>query len=651
MSCGLSFYSVENLSAQTLDWESFIEKLLVDSETDNSWSNLYDDLCALHENPININRTTTEELVQLPFLTSQQIEEIQAYVYSYGPMKSLGELNLVKGIDYETRQMLQFFVYCGESEREKDSFPSFRNLVKYGKNELVVRTDLPFYEVSNNYLGSQFYHSVRYRFKYGDRVTAGFVAEKDIGEPIFNSYTKGFDSFSYYASINKVGIIKKLILGNYRLSFGQGLVLNTNFTLGKTSVLSQYTSIGNGIRPHSSTSEYNFFQGIASTVQLGKVDLSVFYSYKHVDATLKNNEINTLKEDGYHRTILELSKKGNVLNQFIGGNISFNYKRYHIGVTTAYTFFDKPFKRNTSGYRLYYPVGDKFWNTSVDYGYKSYGFSINGEWAYSAQGGFASLNTLSFRILSDIQVTLLHRYYDKKYNAIYGNAFSESSNVKNEHGLYLGLNISLLRNIKFSSYLDIFKFPYLKYGVSRPNTNGIDFMAELQYKKGENFSASIRYRNKSKQSDYTDDVANNKGLAYTMNQKIKVQLNYLLNKDFLAKTIFNYAQVNKGSKAPSIGYSIAQSIQYQLKFIPVRFSLNGIFFHTDDFSSRVFSYEQGLLYSFSIPSYYGQGYRFSGIIRYDITKNLLIQCKYGYTHYIDRMVNNSLMNIQIKYKF
>ena len=651
MSCGLSFYSVENLSAQTLDWESFIEKLLVDSETDNSWSNLYDDLCALHENPININRTTTEELVQLPFLTPQQIEEIQAYVFSSGPMKSLGELNLVKGIDYDTRQMLQFFIYCGESEKERDDFPSFKNIIKYGKNELVARTDVPFYNTSDVYLGSQFYHSIRYKFKYGDRVDAGFVAEKDIGEPCFNSYTKGFDSYSYYASINRLGIIKKLILGNYRLSFGQGLVLNTNFTLGKTSVLSQYTTTGNGIKPHSSTSEYNFFQGLASTVQLGKVDLSLFYSYKHVYATLKNDEINSLKEDGYHRTISELSKRGNVLNQLVGGNISFNDKRYHLGVTTAYTFFDKPFKRNSSGDRFYYPVGEKFWNTSMDYGYKSYSFSINGEWAYSAQGGWAAINTLTFRILNDTKITLLHRYYDKKYNAIYGNAFSESSNVKNEHGLYLGLNTSLFQSFKLSAYLDLFKFPYLKYGISRPNTNGIDIMAELQYKKSDKFSASIRYRNKSKQNDYTDEATNKKGLAYTMNQRVKLQFNYLLNQDLLAKTILNYSQVNEGNRVPSLGYSIAQSIQYVFKFIPVRFSFNAIYFHTDDFSSRVFSYEQGLLYSFSIPSYYGQGYRLSGIIRYDITKNLLIQCKYGYTHYMDRENNRSLMNIQLKYKF
>lgn len=642
MSCALSFYSVEDLKAQTLDWESFIENLLVDAETDSSWGNLYDDLCILHENPININVTTTEELVQLPFLTFQQIEEIEAYLYSYGPMKSLGELNLIKGLDYETRQKLKFFIYCGESVNSKDKIPSWKELIKYGKNELVLRTDVPFYELPETYLGSDLYHSIRYKYKYGDKIEAGMSAEKDMGE-------NGIDSYSFFASLKNKGIFKRIIVGNYRLGFGQGLVLNTNFSMGKTAVLSTSSTTGKRIKPHSSTSEANYFQGIASTIELGKWDISAFFSHRNIDATLSKSSISTLKDDGYHRTELEMSKKGNTLNIVYGGNISFQHKSLQVGMTTIYTFLNRSFLENTIAYRKFYPVGNNFWNSSIDYSYKCSRLSLMGEFAISDDGGWASMNTLHLRLFSNFQLSILHRYYDKKYNTLYGSSFSENSSVKNEHGIYIGLKGLLNRKLNAMAYLDFFQFPYLKYGVSKPNTQGYDAQLELQYNSSKKFTLNVRYRNKSKQADYKENEK--KGIAYTMNQKLKLQMNYVLGSSFQGKTILNFTQVNEGRMPASRGYSVSQSLQYKVRSFPLQFSVNGIYFHTDNYDSRVFSYEQGLLYSFSIASYYGEGYRFSTLLKYDITKKLSIQCKYGLTHYLDRETEKSLLNLQLRYKF
>lgn len=640
MSCGLSFCSVENLNAQTLDWESFIENLLVDAETDSSWDNLYEDLCYLHENPININESTTEELVQLPFLTAQQIEEILAYVYIYGPMKTLGELNLIKGLNYETRQKLRFFLYCGEKSKQDKIY--IHDLLKKGKNELVARTDYPFEESSGAYLGSDLYHSLRYKFRYKDKIEAGLTAEKDKGE-------RGIDSYSLYALLKNRGILKKLIIGNYRLSFGHGLVLNTDFSLGKNYILSSSCTSGKGIKPHSSTRESNFFQGAASTVSFGKWELSTFLSYRKLDATLNKGTISSLKDDGYHRTELELYKKGNVQSQLSGGNISYIKDHFQLGLTTVYTLFSKPFYKNTSGYKLYYPVGHSFWNTSMNYGYRNNRLNIQGEYAVSAQGGWATLNTLSVCLFNELQLSFLYRYYHPKYNAIYGSSFSEGSMVKNEKGFYFGMNYPFSRSLNFSSYIDFFQFPYIRYGVSKPNTKGYDFLAELKFNSRKNFSWNIRYRKKSKQADYTEN--GKKGIAYTRNQKVKLQANYTFNDLFQGKSILNYNHLNEGKKSASRGYSFSQSFQYNMRCFPLQIAVNGIYFHTDDYDSRVFSYEQGLLYSFSIPSYYGIGYRFSTLLKYNLNSNLSLQCKYGFTCYKDRNINKNMLNIQLRYKF
>ena len=105
------------------------------------------------------------------------------------------------------------------------------------------------------------------------------------------------------------------VIGNYRLSFGQGLVMNTNFSLGKQSILSSIYSMNKGIKKHSSTSESNYFRGLAASVSLSKnLFFTGFYSFREQDATLDGMFITSFKTDGYHRTPLEMSKKNNINN-------------------------------------------------------------------------------------------------------------------------------------------------------------------------------------------------------------------------------------------------------------------------------------------------------------------------------------------------
>ena len=111
-----------------------------------------------------------------------------------------------------------------------------KNAAKYGKNELLTRFDIPFYKrkgYEHTYLGPSVYNSVKYSFRYSDRLYAGVVAEKDAGEPfgaLHNRY--GYDYYSFYLLLKDCGRLKALAVGNYRLSFGQGLVISTDYLMG-----------------------------------------------------------------------------------------------------------------------------------------------------------------------------------------------------------------------------------------------------------------------------------------------------------------------------------------------------------------------------------------------------------------------------------
>jgi hypothetical protein len=89
-------------------------------------------------------------------------------------------------------------------------------------------------------------------------------------------------------------------------------------------------------------------------------------------------------------------------------------------------------------------------------------------------------------------------------------------------------------------------------------------------------------------------------------------------------------------KKASQGYLISQSMGYSCKRIPLMFDASLSWFDTDDYASRISIYEKGLLYSFSIPSLYDKGYRVAVNGRYEIWKNIVLQCKFSRTNYLNR---------------
>ena len=240
-------------------------------------------------------------------------------------MKTLGELMLIESLDDTRRQLLQHFVYV--SNDETTAFPSLRNILKHGKHDLTLAAKLPFYDRRgdiNGYLGYKYQHSLRYKFSFGEYLQVGLVGSQDSGEPFFaDKNAMGYDYYSFYAIVRKLGRIKTLAVGRYKVRFGQGLVVNNDFGFGKLAMISNLGRTNNAIRAHSSRSQANYLQGVATTVAVGRhTDISAFVSHRWIDATLNDRgAIQTIIESGYHRTKLEMMRKHNASQTSAGGNI------------------------------------------------------------------------------------------------------------------------------------------------------------------------------------------------------------------------------------------------------------------------------------------------------------------------------------------
>ena len=65
------------------------------------------------------------------------------------------------------------------------------------------------------------------------------------------------------------------------------------------------------------------------------------------------------------------------------------------------------------------------------------------------------------------------------------------------------------------------------------------------------------------------------------------------------------------------------------------------YFETDDYNSRLYAYENDVLYSFSIPVFYEKGYRYYLNVNYDLTKKLTAWARIAQTINPDRSIIGS----------
>lgn len=624
--------------------EEVLEDLSVNNDINNSvnslnWENELEELSNRLQEPVNLNSATREQLEQFPFLSDIQIEHLLAYIYIHGQMETIYELQLVEELDRQTIQYLLPFV-CIKAINNEPAFrwkTMLKDAGRYGKNEVLTRLDIPFYKrkgYEHTYLGPSVYNSVKYTFRYRDQLYAGGVAEKDAGEPfaaLHNRY--GYDYYSFYLLLQNCGRLKSLAVGNYRLSFGQGLVMSTDYLMGKTIYASSFNNRSTGIKKHSSTDEYNYFRGVATTVALTKrLSVSAFYSHRNMDGVVTDGEITSVYKTGLHRSRKEADKKNLLTSQLTGGNVSYQQNHIRLGITGIYYVFNRPYEPELTGYSKYNIHGNHFYNLGIDYAYRWRRFSFQGETAIGKQG-WASLNRLQYSPVQDIQFMLIHRFYSYDYWAMYAHSFGEGSTVQNEQGYYVGLETTPFSHWRFFVSFDLFSFPWKKYRINKPS-RGTDGLIQATFTPRTNLSMYLKYRYKQKERDLTGS----KGTLTLpiFHHQLRYRLNYSLNDVFSSRTTLDYNHFHSQDRAATKGYQVTQMISFQLPWTRLFADVQGSYFCTDDYDSRVYVSEKGLLYTFYTPSFQGRGFRCAVRLRYELNKHWLFITKFGETIYLNR---------------
>lgn len=511
---GMAFPSV----AQSYTWDDFVQEytegLLAEggegeaageAVADNilqQWDAQLQELRLLHDQPVNINTATREELLHLPFLDEEQVEEIHAYVYLHGALQTPSELRLVPLLDSRTRRFLSLFVTFGNapsaSLRKHRPFAPVRQT-------LMTRLDVPLYYrrgymVSDGYAGDPLYHRTTYRLQAGRHLRVGGRVEKDAGE-------RWVDSWGAYAELKDLGMLRKAVVGDFRMGFGEGLVVGGSSWYARSTPVSRGQS---GIRASTGTDEIRFLRGAAATLSLGKeVNVTLFASARQLDATLQSDgSVRTLLTTGLHRTSSERARKNNVNSSLFGGNLTWTHRGWHLGTTGYCQYFNRLLRPGDQSYRRYYPRGRRFGSVGVHYGWSAYRIVLAGETAYSSEqgipasrtadgpeggsGGWATLHRLTWRPTSRYTLSAVQRYYASSYHSFQAAALARGSRVQNENGMLLHLRAEPWDTWQLLTYVDFFHHPWPPYGC-RVSRTGQEFQFQMLHPMGECHILSARY--------------------------------------------------------------------------------------------------------------------------------------------------------------
>ncbi|MBQ8047800.1 MAG: helix-hairpin-helix domain-containing protein [Prevotella sp.] len=618
---------------QPRSWQEMLGEWYEIDDAEEDAELQFETLSELAEHRINLNNASREDLEQLPFLTRRQVEDIQEYLYRYGPMRSLAELAMIESIDYRQRQLLECFTFVGEND-EKPSAPTLKDILKYGKNELTFTTRVPLYNRKgdeNDYLGYPYRHWFRYGFRYGKFVKVGVVGAQDAGEPwLANRNKTGYDYYSCYLLVREMGALKALAVGRYRLHMGMGLVVNNDLTLGKTATLQSLGRQTGTIRAHSSRSEASYLQGIAATVALRRgLELTAFLSHRDIDATLNDDEegsMATILKTGYHRTASEMGRKHNASQSVEGTRLQYAAKGFHVGTTAYRTSFSRPLRPDTrQTYRQIYPAGSRFWNIGADYGYTGHRFSFAGETATGSCHAWATLNTASLTVTNSLSVVALQRFYSYRYYSLFARSFSDAASVQNESGVYLGAQWQTSRHVSLAAYSDLAYHPWPRY-MANDASYSSDHLVMATYSRG-TFGLHARYRLRLRERDNQAKTA----LTTREEHRARLAADYQ-GLRWQAKTQADMAYTEQ--EKASFGWMVTQNIACLVGQTSIGATAG--YFHTRDYDSRVYTYERGTLYALNFPMFYGHGFRAALQVHAQLTENVHFIGKIANTHYFDR---------------
>jgi hypothetical protein len=608
------------------------------------------ELAQYQKNPINLNTADEATLKEFRLLSPIQIQNLISYRSILGKLINIYEMQSIPGWDIATIQRIRPYVSVNTNMGIMDALST---RLRNGEQTLLIRVSQTLEKsrgfladpatTNSYYPGSQQKLFVRYKYNYKNLLQYGVVGEKDAGEEFFKGRQKqGFDFYSAHFFLRNAGIVKSLALGDFTVNLGQGLTQWMSLAFKKGPDILATKRQAAVLRPYNSAGEINFHRGVGITIGKNNWEATVFGSYRRIDGNFNAADttngldefVSSLQTSGYHRTNSEVDDKGAQHQLAFGGNLSYQFGRLHLGVNAIQYSFKTALVKQPEPYNLYALTGKSFGNYSMDYSYTYKNMHFFGEAATTDKNYWAVVNGLLISVAANVDMSFFYRNISKGYQSLYTSAFTESTYPTNEKGFFSGISIRPTNSWRIDAYADVYKFPWLKFRVNSPTT-GSDYLLQVSYKPNKVLEIYTRFKSESKSINYNPEELVLSPVVPQPKQDWRTQVSYRFSPTFTFRSRAEMVWFDKKGPDAENGFLLYADILYKPVMKPFSGNIRLQYFETDDYNSRLYAYESDVLYSFSIPVFYGKGYRYYINLNYDLGKRVSLWAKFAQSIYPD----------------
>lgn len=629
---------------RTDETDEQMEADAMQNEDDSGLDEWEQQLYHLRQHPVALNSADRQALAQLVFLTAWQIEQLILYRSLLGDFISGYELQAVPGWDEATvRKTLPFVSVQTEPVFMKALKTRFRK----GSSYLVVQSAgglqlaegfKPKDDSGAVYAGSAAKLQFRYRYQYRQLLQWGITLEKDPGEKLWQKGS-GVDFQSFHLQLKQISGIQQLVLGDFTVNMGQGLVQWQGMSFGKGGNTMGLKKQGAVLRSYSGAGEYAFHRGAGATIRKGKFELTGYLSSRKLSATLEADAdellITSVNASGYHRTATEIAGKNKVKQYSAGTYFSFTHNRLSVGMSTVGYRLSLPVAEKKELYQRFAITGKSWSGAALDFSYigkRAYWF---GELAADQRRAPALVIGSLFIPDKKWEWSFLFRSMGKRYQAWSGKAFMEAGKPGNETGMYSGCRWMPRKGVQVDAYADFFCWPWLRYRVSAP-ASGADQLLKITGKHSRKMSWAFQFRNSRKYGDLPSGTESRAMPEQVRTRGARFSMEYTTEGQRQIRMRWEHSEWVGEFSGKQNGVLWLVDLRFPLRQKQLQFDLRAQYFDTDSYSVRIYAAEREVLFQQSIPSFSGRGWRFYGMGQWRLRKNIRLWLKCGQAMRSDR---------------
>jgi hypothetical protein len=650
MVCGIGLMPIWSQSEDDVQlWVSeIVEELAAATDEEADYSYLLDELLRLRMDPLRINFATREDFERIPFLDDDKIEALLFARYQLGQFTSLYELQMVEGFSRDIIEWLTPVITFDELNKVIPRRFTFKGDWMVRLQSLVEKASgyKEDEEGETAYAGNRLKFYSRLQIMPAANLEVGIVTEKDAGEPVFSHEIKTIDYINGYISWQPQGLIRQVIIGQYRMRAGQGLVLQSSLSPRKSSLATSVRSRYPSCRPSLAVAESGGLKGALLTLGSDVFTATPFFSYQKRDATWEEEDDSTivfrsLKTDGYHRTATELSQKDLIDEMVYGVQLKYFLGRFILDAGHLEYQLRYALEPVSNPYNLFYLRGTSQRNSWLSVDGVLFNIHCFGEIATGYSGSPAFWFGTRQTLPGSVNLAFFWRKIPADFQSPLGAPLTEFSVSSGETGWYLGLETGLPGHFSLATYFDYFDSTWLRSQTNAP-ADGFDFLLELKHATTSLWQNTFRYRHKEKVVDSDSEIPDYP-VELNRTDQLRIQSRYDVSEKWRFTTRVDMNFVTTPENSPPMGFLIAQDIRFANDrwVLTARYAL----MDTRDYATRVYAYEPDVLYGFSVPSYYGRGSRCLFLARYDLTSKCDVWLRYALWNYSDREIISSGYNL------